>query len=82
MPRRRSTVRTGAKSRNGHAKLDASEVSDLFDQLQAEERSEAVWSDMISPDEDGESWSAVEEHLLHQPHERNHALRRWKYFGK
>ena len=65
------------------ARLQRKELSFLIDSLQAEENSERTWREMTSDEPDDlDIWGAVEEHLLHKPHEHNHKLRRWKYFGK
>jgi hypothetical protein len=75
-------VRTAKKAANGTTKLDAEEVSFLLEHMQIEERSERAWAAMTSPEAEEDVWGAVEEHLVHQPHEANHKLRRWKFFGK
>lgn len=75
MPRRTSSPKRKTRS-NGFAGHE--------DSLTPEERSERAWREMTAadPDDAEEAWSDVERHLLTKPHERNHQLRRWKYFGK
>lgn len=65
------------------SRIPQEEVSFLFDKLEAEERSEEAWSDMIaSPPDEDQDHREVEEHLLRQTHEHDASLRRWKHFGK
>ena len=65
------------------AGLNPEEVSFLFDRLQAEEKAEKLWSEMVAPQaEEGEAWVAVEEHLLARSEGRDNHERRWKFFGK
>lgn len=81
--RRRSA--TGRQHHNGFdsTRLNKEEVSALFDQLDSEERTERAWRQMHEHEsDDADHFAAVEEHLIHQPHERDPQLRRWKYFGK
>lgn len=92
MARRKTAVRAAAsktrktaarRARKAPDALAPEDVAFLFDRLQAEERSERLWSEMTSPHpEGGEAWLAVEEHLLTRAGHREHDLKRWKFFGK
>ncbi len=77
---KKAPARRGRKPAEG---LDSEEVSFLFDRLQAEEKAEKRWSEMVAPQaEEGEAWVAVEEHLLARSEGRDNHERRWKFFGK
>lgn len=73
-------VRRAARPADG---LNSDDVSFLFDRLQAEERSEAVWKEMTAAGSDeGDSWHAVGDHLAARQQAREDHQRRWKFFGK
>ncbi|OIO10187.1 MAG: hypothetical protein AUJ52_04915 [Elusimicrobia bacterium CG1_02_63_36] len=75
--------RSSRSTKNKKTRIPQEEVSFLFDKLEAEERSEEAWSDMIAaPPDEGLDHREVEEHLLRRPHEHDASLRRWKHFGK
>ena len=62
--------------------LNSDDVSFLFDRLQAEERSEAVWKEMTAAGSDeGDAWHAVGDHLAARQQAREDHQRRWKFFG-
>ncbi|MFC1678966.1 hypothetical protein ACFL2T_02010 [Elusimicrobiota bacterium] len=81
--------KTKAKSKTVKAvkkravKEDPEEIARLFDLLQAEEKSEKAWEEMVSPDqEDGEDWHKKEQSLQKKPDRRRRKETSWKYFGK
>ncbi|HVE11865.1 MAG TPA: hypothetical protein VNI01_00605 [Elusimicrobiota bacterium] len=87
-PAKKSAAKTASKAaprRKAAAEpegLPTEIVSFLFDQLSSEERSEKAWSSMFSSANEEDRWDGVQEHMLDKPHESNHKLRRWKFFGK
>lgn len=79
-PVKRKTKKTPAPA---DARLAPEEVSSLLDEVQAEERNEKVWKEMTAGEADeADGLAKVEEKFVGQPHERDHKLRRWKFFGK
>jgi hypothetical protein len=69
--------------RRQNQRINKEEAAHLFDQLQSEERSETAWNNMLEESHDSaEAFEDVEEHLVELPHEHNHNLRGWKFFGK
>lgn len=91
MARRKASVRPSVRkvkkvvrrARKPAEAMKPEDVAFLFDRLQAEERSERVWSEMTGgAAEEGESWHRVEEHLLSKASAREDHQRRWKFFGK
>jgi hypothetical protein len=63
--------------------ISREDVAVLEQEASLQKRSEKAWLSMtsVSPEE-GDGWSAVEEHLLSKDQGKNHSLRRWKYFAK
>ncbi|MDE1976548.1 MAG: hypothetical protein KGI84_04725 [Elusimicrobia bacterium] len=45
-------------------------------------RGEQAWLNLTRADHDDDRWGQVEEHLLGQAQEKEHSLRRWKYFAR
>lgn len=47
-------------------------------------KGETAWLKMMATPlkNEDDRWSMVEEHLLAEPREREHSIRRWKYFAK
>lgn len=91
VPKKRSKAKAGKRKkapvkkavRKRAVKEDPEEVARLFDQLQAEEKSEKAWKAMVEPEsEDGEEWQKKEQHLQKKPDRRRRKETRWKYFGK
>ena len=62
----------------------AKEVAALEQITLAPNKGETAWLKMMATPlkNEDDRWSSVEEHLLAEPREREHSLRRWKYFAK
>jgi len=53
-----------------------------FQQPAGPSRGELAWLSLTRADHDDDRWGQVEEHLLGQAQEKEHSLRRWKYFAR
>ncbi|HVC08846.1 MAG TPA: hypothetical protein VNH15_02770 [Elusimicrobiota bacterium] len=53
-----------------------------FQQPTGPSRGEQAWLSLTRADHDDDRWGQVEEHLLGQAQEKEHSLRRWKYFAR
>lgn len=62
----------------------AKEVAALEHLPLKQNKGEIAWLGMMSTPlkNEDDRWSLVEEHLLAEPREREHSIRRWKYFAK
>lgn len=82
-PKTRTKKKAPVKKKKKSPSISTKEVSELLDQVHAEEKSEDRWEKMISlePD-DSEALNNVEEDLINKSNERSNKLRTWKYFSK
>lgn len=89
MPVKRSkktkAVRDGSAeraSRKKPAEMTPEEVVTLELQAARHQQAERAWLRLTQLPEEDERWVRVEENLLDQPRQQEHAERRWKYFSK
>ena len=85
--RRKSSLAGKKKpaAKKKESKLKSEEVTELLDQVQAEEKSERTWKEMTAADsasDEADPIAEVEENLIKKPHESHHKDRTWKYYGK
>lgn len=83
MRRKSSADKKKTTAKKKKPKLKSDEVTELLDQVQAEEKSERTWKEMTAADlEEADPIAEVEENLIKKPHESHHKDRTWKYYGK